>query len=326
MSDGTAPAGATPKGEDPDRARALAVASLSYPLYSRAARRVLAEQRLRLRNYLEDAGKRNVYSVRGRVKPLKSIVDRIGSGRYPSIDKFPDIAAMRIVVYGPKDVEVIEAFFRMQEYRNDVRVHRTWNVTNKGYRARHLQVEVLPSYTYSSYSIMMEVQIQTLCDSVFNTVSRAYWYKHPTAAPAASVRERLREFLGRADEVVEEVQEHCEAAHAAVPDEEASAISFRVIVREALGEDMPVWDAAENLIQLKEAGYSTNGQVREIFRNSELRAKVDELKVLDSELVQEGSLHSWYVTLVRSPSIDFVSTARRRLEEERSSGTTEERA
>jgi ppGpp synthetase/RelA/SpoT-type nucleotidyltranferase len=244
----------------------------------RRARRALAEQRLLLRGYLEDVGARNVHYVRGRVKSLESVQRLIQRRRYRWISEIPDLAGMRVVVHGRPDVDVILRFFERQQQRGDLKIVSNRAVEHRGYRARHLVLEVPGSYRRANFSIKMEVQVRTLCEDLFDALSRAYWYKCAEAEPPKSLREKLLAHTEAAEDIVTGVREQVEAALAKQDEDRVTPFSFRSIVAEELSETVCMEDAVEQVIRLCDRARYTNRALRALFRSNEAVAKVAEIE------------------------------------------------
>jgi ppGpp synthetase/RelA/SpoT-type nucleotidyltranferase len=171
---------------------AIAVVARHYEELIRPVRRALAEQILTLNNFLEDVAIKGVHSVSSRVKPRDSVINALQEGRFARFEGFPDLAGIRVVVHSQQDVDVVaHCFLRQIEIGQEMKLIEDAPKDKDGYRARHLRVEISGSYRRSVYPVRMEIQIRTLCEDLFDTLSRTYWYKDPNATPDVAQRDAL---------------------------------------------------------------------------------------------------------------------------------------
>lgn len=274
-----------------------------YQHIIRPVRRVLAEQRLALDHFLEDMGDYAIRLIEERTKPYLSVVGRIRDGRYKSVLDFPDLAAMRIVVHSQADSELIVAFFERQAQRKDLEIMKNKSVVNEGYRARHLILKIAPSYRRSGHEVVMEVQIRTLAEDVYNSISRAYWYKYDKAKPSEALRETLTQHLLEADKMVSEIRDTAEAAIARNGDRSVTPFSYRALVSEYLEQDISILEAVDQIFVIRDRGDLTNGRIQEIFTDQKVKARVKAL-VEDTDGFLKDD-HSWYLVVHALSDSDF---------------------
>lgn len=284
-----------------------------YSHFMRPVRRALAEQRMLLKNFLEDIGSRGVHSVATRLKSENSAAAAIAGGRFKHLGEVPDMAGMRLVVHSRADVEVVLPFFARQIERRDMAPLSDRLVKHRGYRARHLVVRINGSYRRSRYSVLMEVQIRTLCEDLFATLSRTYWYKNQGAKPTQALRGALLEHVRKAEDIVSEIRGIADAAYSSDPTDLITPHSFIHIVRGTLGETVPVARAVEHVLSLKDGVLTRNEDLQKLFTDSEVQAKVDELNHIEDTLLEEkdthrgkGALHELYLMVARSPDFDSI--------------------
>jgi len=252
------------------RIAAIRYVATYYKGFVRPVGRAMAEQRLILDNFIEDAGMTpRVHTVRSRVKSEESVTEALCDGPFESLSDFPDMAGIRVVVHSLKDVEVIaRCFLRQVEIGKNVKLLADLPKDSGGYRARHLRLEIGGSYVRSAWSVRMEVQIRTLCQELFNTFSRTYWYKSPHVVPDAAKRDELNAQLSRAEGLVTELQDSADATNAAHQEEALSPDSFVRIINELFHEEVPLGEAVDSVVFHRDRGVETNGDLRKLFSDT----------------------------------------------------------
>ncbi len=215
------------------------------------AKRALEQLELDLKWHLEDIGNRTVHHIKTRVKEYSSLLRKLQNEKYASVDEITNVAGMRIVVHGKTDVGAMVALFKGQEMRKDVEVLE--NVCRKdesGYAARQLVVGFRPSYKRSAFAVKIEVQIRTLAEDSFDTLSRAMWYKSiiTTRRKSDDLTRTLVQKLREVDEIVDRLREEWEDTYAQTSvDSDITPHSFRRIAAEPFHEEIAVDDAVENV-------------------------------------------------------------------------------
>lgn len=263
-----------------------------YREYARPVRRALAEQRLKLTNFIEDAGiYRSVHAVKQRVKTESSVREAMLQGRREYLSDFKDLGGLRIVVHSQQDVRVIARFLTMQADRDDLMIVSDDEIRREnGYRARHMVVRVKGSYMRSAYAVDLEIQIRTLCQDVFNSLSRTYWYKRARVHPTPEDRDVLVGHLESAEAVVSKLREEADAAHAADPTDTLTPDSFMRIMTQSIGDPITIEEAVDQVLSLRDDRVQTNGDYIDFLAKH--KAKVDELVELERPLGQDGHFES----------------------------------
>lgn len=284
--------------------------TLSFSQYQdlvRPTKRALEQLELELKWYLEDIGNRTVHYIKTRIKEYSSLFLKLQSEKYTSVDEITDIAGMRIVVHGKTDVEAMVALFKGQEIRKDIEIlEDVCRKDKSGYAARQLVVKIQPSYKRSAFDVKIEVQIRTLAEDLFDTLSRRMWYKSNIATQGKSddliltLVQKLREV----DEIVDRLREKWEDAYAQTSlDSEMTPHSFCRIVAELFQEEVAVGDAVEKVRFLKDRGVKLNKQLRSIFTSSEVRFKVNQLTSLEPNIFGKGNRYDLFIMVVCHPKI-----------------------
>src|ERR1051326_1723922 len=121
--------GAPTEQADPGAHRALTQIIIQrhlpdwYRQFARPVRRALAQQRLHLTDFIEDAGiYRSVHEVKRRLKTEASVGEALLKGRRRDITEFRDFGGLRVVVHSRQDVRVIARFLKRQEEVGDITI------------------------------------------------------------------------------------------------------------------------------------------------------------------------------------------------------------
>ncbi len=283
---------------------------LTYTQYLdviRPVKRALEQLELDLKWHLEDIGDHAVHHVKTRIKEYEKLIRKFERGNYVSVSEITDIAGMRIVVLGQPDIEPIAGLFRGQELRKDIQIiEDVCRKDSSGYKARHLVIKIQPSYKRSVFDVFVEVQLRTLAEDLFDTLSRLMWYHSDLAnlEQANPHINALMQKLEEVDEIVCLLRNQWEDAYAAsASDSEMTPYSYCRIVAELFKEPVELADATEEVRFLKDRGVKLNRHLRSIFTNPDVRFKVDQLTTVEPSLFNKERLHSLYLTVVCYPQI-----------------------
>ena len=256
-----------------------------YRQHARPVRRALAEQRLRLTHFIEDAGiYRSVHAVKRRLKTEASVREAIMGGRRKYLSDFKDFGGLRIVVHSRQDVKVIARFITRQAGVGDITIASDEEIKREnGYRARHIVIVMKGSYLRSGYEVDLEIQIRTLCEDLFDSLSRTYWYKNARVVPRPEDRDALVGHLKEAEALVTKLREEADVAHAADETDTLTPDSFQRIVKERLGDSVIIESAVDAVLMLRDDHVETNGDYLKYLADN--KPKVDELIALERSLL-----------------------------------------
>jgi ppGpp synthetase/RelA/SpoT-type nucleotidyltranferase len=253
----------------------ICVNESEYSWFTRPYRRALRQLRLNLDYFIEDCGNVNVFSITDRLKEYRSAVSK-SQQLGISIRDLQDIAGVRIVVGTQHEVEVLGNFVTHEQWldRAELKSDEVVQKSN-GYRARHLVAELKWSTTHSMYTARVEIQLLTILEHAFNFISRAWVYKSGAAFPSGWKKE-FAEIASR----LRDVDSSVSAAHSRIlasatlarDDDPLTPFSLQSIVKQLLGEDLPLPEAIDNTRQLIDVGADTNRVARSVFTSPRLRA------------------------------------------------------
>lgn len=251
-----------------------------YRKFTRPYERALRQLLLDLEFFCEDVPGITVHSVHHRIKAYQSVLMKLQSRSDLALGDLQDIAGLRIIVGTLADGDVIVRFFSRQEYDNALKILSDDRVNRNGYRGRHLVIDVSPLYTRSAQRAIVEVQIHTLVESAFNTLSRNWTYK--TSSPSGDWPQRFKavsDKLKKLDVEISALQlEVIEASATDTPDAPLSPYSYQLIVRERFEESVALDDCVDAVRLFIDFGFGTNGLIRAFFNQPRVEALYQEMK------------------------------------------------
>ena len=139
-----------------------------------------------------------IHDIDGRVKGIDSLLKKFNEKGYESIDKITDIVGTRIITLIPKDVDkicdLIKENFEVDE-GNSSDKSKELKENETGYQSVHYIVKLNPSrynlLEWSAYKDrIVEIQIRTLLQHAWATMSHDSYYKFP-GAPSSEIRRRI---------------------------------------------------------------------------------------------------------------------------------------
>jgi len=267
--------------------------------------RALEQLQLDLKWHLEDIGNYAVHQIKTRVKEYDKVIRKLQRGNYQSAADVTDIAGMRIVVLGQPDVEPIASLFKGQQLRKDIEIVEDVRRSDpSGYKARHLVIKIRPSYRRSASDVFVEVQLRTLAEDLFDTLSRLMWYNSPindqqTADPLIVA---LVGKLSQVDDIVSTLRDQWEDAYAkSAADSEMTPHSFARIVAEVFRERVDLYNATEEVRFLRDRNVKSNKDLRAIFTSPQFRAKVELLTSGEFPVFNRENLHVVYISVACHP-------------------------
>jgi len=172
---------------------------LDWDLFLAPYKQAVDELKIKLRGYREQFEKTAEHSpiefVTGRVKPVKSILDKARRKNIP-LDQLQtsmqDIAGLRIIC---QFVDDIKAVLQLIRKRTDLTIleERDYITEKKesGYRSYHLVVSYPVQTIGGERKILVEIQIRTLAMNFWATIEHSLNYKYEGRIPA-DIKERLQ--------------------------------------------------------------------------------------------------------------------------------------
>ena len=261
------------------------------PIYQRALEKVYKF----LEDVLLDAEK--LYKSRARLEwRLKQKRDILAKAKQNGIpreqifERILDIAGARVVCNNIQDIyTILHAIEKRVGVNGDIRiVGRNDKViipTDKGYRGYHLDTMVKCIYSFRSYDIPCEVQLQTLAQNMWCVLSHIDVYKHKDVPPEIKkIMVSLGNYLAGSDHYAQMIRERRGRVQ---PGEFKEAIAgttdidFAYLVRKAL-ERQRIGGLFYFLQQIhadniRRCGVSSKREVEEIAKDKESRMRCIEI-------------------------------------------------
>jgi len=238
-----------------------------YTYLTRARERAMSQLLLELRYFLEDTITLSACSIEHRIKTYDSAYRKAIQKQRP-IEESRDLAGMRVVVQTTTDVETLVRFFERKVLGDDLKILSD-DLVNRpdGYRGRHLVVEMPPHYSRTHLSCPIEVQLRTLLENSFDSISR-HWRYRASYELSTEFEERFRRVsleLNRLDDELAALQDQVTVTQADTPDTALTPHSYVKIASERFGEPVSLDTAVDSVYQLVGLGMRTNGDLREFL-------------------------------------------------------------
>lgn len=276
-----------------------------YLKFRRPFERVIRQLLLEFEFFVEDAPGINVYSVKHRLKSFESASEKVVRLGIP-IAEMDDIAGMRIVVSTAREVDVIARFFYRRADSKDLVIKSDKRIEKKdGYRARHLVAEFAGHYARSVHHTRVEIQLQTLMEHAYNSISRAWIYKseHTLSGEWHSEFLEVSQVLAELDSKITKLQEQVLKSASSERDEEPlTAFSYQHIVADMFSEHVPIDEAVDSVGMLVDLQCDTNGKLKWFFGNSrvlQLRQRFVEMLETTgkaaAEIMLNMPIHQFYM-------------------------------
>jgi ppGpp synthetase/RelA/SpoT-type nucleotidyltranferase len=261
---------------------------------------------MELKFFLEDMAGINVYRVSSRLKSYKSAIKKCRGSRR-AIAKLQDIAGLRVVVATSTEIDVIARFFSRKADSRDVTI-----ITDKpirksdGYRARHLIIEFKGSYKRSMHPTRVEVQLQTIMESAYNFISRAWVYKKDLCFSESWQEEfhQVSIVLADLDARVAKLQAGVLDSSARFgPNEPLTPFSFQQIITDTFSERVELNNAVDCVRFLIDLQCDTNSKLRTFFGREDILDLRNRVLKLGSEKggflfqsARDMQKHDFYLT------------------------------
>lgn len=149
-----------------------------------------------IRKQFEENGQHSpIEFVTGRVKPVRSIVNKSMRKGIPLTnleEELQDIAGLRMMCQFVEDIKIVVELLRK---RNDFKIIEERDyITNKkksGYRSYHVVIEYPVQTINGEKKVLVEIQIRTLAMNFWATIEHSLNYKYKGQYPE-NILERLK--------------------------------------------------------------------------------------------------------------------------------------
>lgn len=274
--------------------RAIEIYNKNRKLYERA----IAGTTRDIHEYFEDINADYVHYIKGRVKAIDSILNKKREKKYKDVfQEMDDIAGIRVVCHNESDREEIAAFIKQR-----FRIHRDEKILKEsGYKAHHFVIEVDVLMAGLQTPVKIEIQLRTVAEDLYDTLSRRDMYKI-AALPEAWIQKmvQLSDKLREVDKLAEELKQEWinENAQTKMKDLLTAQTIIR-IVKSKLNETISINEAMHCQAIVLRYGVSKISELENIFNSAEIMNVIDTiyLELLERKADVHGKII--YGSLIR---------------------------
>ncbi|TET44826.1 hypothetical protein E3J62_09220 [candidate division TA06 bacterium] len=245
------------------------------PYYERAAAKVADE----LRNYFRDIKATYIRYINTRVKDWNSAVDKMRQKGYSSLEEVEDMAGVRIVCHNEVHAQEVITFLTVHpDFRN---VASEDIDREDGYRATHAELETTVTVMGQALSVKVEVQIRTLAQDTWATLSHRDAYKTDVHLPDSWL-EKMRKLGDQLEEVDKVAQKLCdERVDVAIggqgSQEQISVQAVARMLEDLYGRPIPPGEAQDCLVVAINQGLDTVSKLKKFLQDKEVRKALGDL-------------------------------------------------
>ncbi len=244
-------------------------------VYERAIKSVQKE----IEEYFEDTGEDFIHYIRGRVKTGESITDKAAKKKYDDVfEQMDDIAGVRVVCHNESDIEQVAAYIQMR-YSGSIKEDKPIK-KDRGYKAHHFVIYVQVLVAGMSQRTKVEIQLRSLAQDLFDTLSRRDMYKIP-ALPEEWINkmEDLGKTLEHVDSLADELKREWIAINLSTRLKDSlTAQAIKQIVKAKLNHDMTLPEAMNCLSNLVVGrGIEKICELESILAHDEIMLVVDSI-------------------------------------------------
>jgi len=247
-------------------------------LYERVVKFVMAE----FENYFEDIQTDSIYYVKGRVKDLLSISEKMNRKKTHSLMKIKDICGIRVVCFNEIDKDFICEFI---ENNSNFKVIKKEIIVDRedGYSGWHIEIQARVTYKGIIKWETVEIQLRTLAEDYFDTKSHREIYKKLINLPFdwQNRMKLLREKIDEIEEISGNLRDEWEQINASmdVPQQNNLNIkSIQAVIKNELGEKLSKKEAYYIFKYFLMFGINKIDKLRNIIKDSSLENRFNSIK------------------------------------------------
>jgi len=268
-------------------------------MFQRAVRAVVDS----VREYFGDLNIECIHYINTRIKSKESIIDKMKRKSIESpFYQLKDIAGIRIVCHNESDVDIILSFIR-DRYKNgifeDKKIKRS-----DGYRAHHIVLTIPILFMGRLQSKKVEIQIRTIAQDLFATLSHRDIYKLSTKLPESWYEKMLQlgNKLAEVDKIADELKKEWIKKNADCKMKDTlTAETIQRICNDKLNSEISLQEAMECLVELLMHSVKTISELDNVIDCKKVMEEVDDLylellerKSSAVEKISHGSyLYQW---------------------------------
>lgn len=170
--------------------------------------RAIASVKREIEEYFSDINSECIHYIKSRIKSRESILGKARKEGYNNpIDELDDIAGIRIVCHNKSDVSEVAEFIKSRYAKSIIKDKIIKK--NDGYNARHIVVKVKPLIGGEPRDTMVEMQLRTIAEDLFGTLSHRDIYKLSINLPESWQKKmkNLGEKLEEVDAIAEDLKQ-----------------------------------------------------------------------------------------------------------------------
>lgn len=247
-------------------------------LYERVVKFVMNE----FENYFEDVYTDSIYHVKGRVKNLWSIYEKMVRRKTISLMNIKDICGIRIVCLNQFDKEFVYKFIKDNPNFESVDREIIRN-REDGYSGWHIKIQAKVTYKGVTNWHPVEIQLRTLAEDYFNTKSHREVYKKLINLPF-DWKKRMKELRRKIDEIEKlsgTLREEWEKINASMEFPQQNYLnikSIQAIIKSELGEELSTIEAHEIFKYFLMFGINQIHILKKIIKDSSLEERFNSIK------------------------------------------------
>ena len=259
-----------------------------FPIYKRAAKRVKGTVGEMVDDFATD-GLFRVALVKARVKEFASLKRKVESREIQdeekALDEIKDIVGIRIVTNNISDVKRIFDGIKglgSVSYEEDSLQNYLHSPQDSGYRALHFTVYCTVDYKGSQHRVACEVQVRTLFQDAWSTLTHEDIYKTQQNLPSMILKlsRRLADQLRVLDDIAQDIRDAIsqEVAIENLPsDAPSTKEGLAFVYEEQSGKKLLDYEIQQWMHSLDEEGIKTLGEARDLLPSQDVRNKMQKI-------------------------------------------------
>lgn len=241
--------------------------------------RVIIAVKTEIEEYFADINVECIHYIKSRIKTRESMIEKVERKNYTDpFEQMKDIAGIRIVCHNESDVDQISAFLKSR-YKDSI-IEDEKIKRDDGYRAHHIVVNVRVLFIGRPYLVKIEIQLRTVAQDLFDTLSRRDVYKLSTPLPESwlTKMKQLASKLEEADKLAEELKQEWIVENIKTKaKDQLSAQAIIRICKEYSAEGVDVHKAMEYLSYLVAFRITKISEIENILKDKQIMEEIDNI-------------------------------------------------
>ncbi len=241
--------------------------------------RAIVAVKTEIEEYFADINVECIHYIKSRIKTRESMIEKVERKNYTDpFEQMKDIAGIRIVCHNESDVDQVDAFIKSR-YKDSI-IEDEKIKRDDGYRAHHIVVNVQVLFIVQPQFVKVEIQLRTVAQDLFDTLSHRDVYKLSTVLPETwlSKMKQLGDKLEEADKLAEELkQEWIEENIKTKARDQLNAQAIIRICKEYSGEEVNVPNAMNCLANLVRHRITKISELENILKDGQTMKEIDKI-------------------------------------------------